>query len=421
MKKTEQTIKIMLAIIGIATLSTAVQMCTPPPPVEEEPVISEEELRRRELECQRTLSSAWEYYRNREFESSIRNYLQMVELGCAQDYAESVYLYFGRAYIELGKLDSAAWAFRQGLRYLPEDEDLLELVAYVLGRLGDTENQIYYYERLIDVDTSNTEAYRTLTDLYRKTERWRDLVIYLRAWGEIDPGNTQIQSELIDALARSGEDPLTFIRQRWEGNPSNVQYGMEYAERLLDDRDYTMAYRVIETLIQNNPTARAPYERLANAALDNGDIDRAISTLLSLFELDRTNAQTAIDLSQAYLRKGDYAQALRWADTAYQVAPNKGEALYYRAEVYYTAADDCVSTTESGVAAFNDKLVFQMAYEDYQEAVDLGYRRARTRADFLQENLIPTRGDWFLQEASLTVFRPEGECYSWITRTVNRP
>ena len=214
---------------------------------------------------------------------------------------------------------------------------------------------------------------------------------------------------------------MTFIRQRWETNPSNVQYGMEYAERLLDNQDNAMAYRVLETLIENNPTTHAPYERLADVALDNGDIDRAISTLLSLFELNRTDAATAIDLSQAYLRKGDYAQAVRWADTAYQVATNKGEALYYRAEVYYTAAEDCVSGTESGVAAFNDKLVFQMAYEDYQEAVDLGYRRARTRADFLQENLIPTRGDWFLQDASITVFEPVGECYSWITRTVSRP
>lgn len=421
MKKTKQTIKLMLTIIGIAALSTALQMCTPPPPVEEEPVITEEELRQRELECQRVLSTAYEYYRSREFDSAVRNYLRMVELGCAQNYAESVYLWFGRSYIELGKLDSAEWAFKQGLRYLPEDKNLLELVTYVLGRQGNTEDQIYYYERLVDVDSSNTEAYQTLTDLLRKAERWSDLVIHLRAWSEMDPSNTQVQSELIDALARSGEDPMTYMRQRWETNQSNIQYGMEYAESLMDNLDNAMAYRVLETLIQSNPTARAPYERLANAALDNGDIDRAISTFLSLFELDRTDAGTAIDLSQAYLRKGDYAQALRWAETAYQVATSKGEALYYRAEVYYTAADDCVSGTESGVATFNDKLVFQMAYEDYQAAVDIGYRRARTRADFLQENLIPTRGDWFLQDVSLSVFQPTGECYSWITRTVNRP
>ena len=60
-----------------------------------------------------------------------------------------------------------------------------------------------------------------------------------------------------------------------------------------------------------------------------------------------------------------------------------------------------------------------MAYEDYELAVKKGYYRAKVRRDFLQENNITTTGDWFMlgedKEAS-----PEGQCYKWIKRKVNR-
>ncbi|MFB0515171.1 MAG: tetratricopeptide repeat protein [Candidatus Neomarinimicrobiota bacterium] len=405
----------------MAVAIITVQMCIPPPVEEEGPALTEEELRRRQRECDIALSNAWEYYKNREFEASVRNYHKLVYLGCGGDQAESVYLYFGRAYIELGYLDSAVWAFKQGLRYIPEDKNLLEIIAYALGRQGNITEQIYYYERYIEVDPTNSEIFATLTDLLKQEGRYDDLIVNLQKWLELEPNNPRAQTDLIAAYEMAGKDPLAFMRQRWEDNPSNAQWGIDYARKLVENLDYAMAYRVLEGVIQRTPTARGAYELLANAALDEGDVDRAISALERLFELNRTDEKTALELSRAYLRKEDYPQALAWAETALGVATNGGEALYVRAEVYYNAADDCMSRSESGAPNFQDKLVFQMAYEDYKAAVEKGYRRARTRADFLEKNLIPTKGDWFLQQADIRVFKPQGECYSWITRTVRRP
>ena len=414
---------IMLATLGIAATIIMLPMCVPPlaDEGEEEPALTEEELKRRQRECDIALSNAWEYYKNREFESSVRNYNKLVDLGCGEENAQDVYLYFGRAYIEMGNLDSAVWAFKQGLRYLPEDKNLLENIAYALGRQGNVDEQIYYYERYLEADPTNVGVFGTLTDLLRQAERYDDLIIYLQKWLEVEPGNARIQTELIDAYPLAGKNPLSFLRQRWEDNPSNAQWGIDYADKLVENMEYTTAYRVLEGVIQRTPTARGAYELLANAALDDGDIDRAISALERLFGLNRTDEKPALELSRAFLRKGEYSRALEWAETALKVSTNGGEALYQRAEVYYTTADDCVSSRESGAPNFQDKLVFQMAFEDYRSAVDKGYRRARTRADFLEKNLIPSKGDWFLQPADLRVFRPEGGCYSWIKRTVKRP
>jgi len=420
-KPFNMTRTILLITLGITAAIIMLPMCVPPPPTEEESVLTAEELKRRQRECDIALSNAWEYYKNREFESSVRNYHKLVDLGCGEENAQDVYLYFGRAYIELGSLDSAVWAFKQGLRYLPEDKNLLENIAYALGRQGNVDEQIYYYERCLEVDPTNVEVYATVTDLLRQAERYDDLVLALQRWLEVEPNNPRVQSDIIAAYEMSGKDPLTFMRQRWEGSPSNAQWGIDYAAKLVENLEYAMAYRVLEGVIQRTPTARGAYKLLANAALDEGDIDRAISTLERLFGLNRTDDKTALELSQVYLRKREFPRALEWAETALKVATNGGEALYVRAEAYYTTADDCVSGRESGAPNFQDKLVFQMAYEDYRSAVDKGYRRARTRADFLEKNLIPSKGDWFLQPANLRVFKPEGDCYNWSTRTVRRP
>lgn len=413
----------LLVTLGIAAAVMTLQMCVPPPAGEgeEEPALTKEELERRERECLIALSNAWEYFKNREFESSVRNYLKMVNLGCGEENAEEVYVYFGRAYIELGNLDSAIWAFKQGLRYLPEDKNLLENIAYALRRQGNIDEQIYYYERYLEVDPTNVEIFATLTDLLRQAERYDDLVITLQRWLEVEPNNPRVQTDIIDAYEAAGKDPLTFIRQRWEDNPSNAQWGIDYAAKLVENLDYALAYRVLEGVIQHTPTASGAYELLASAALDEGDIDRAISALERLFGLDRTDEKPALELARACLRKGEFPRALEWAETALKVSTNGGEALYARAEIYYTAADDCVGGHESGAPNFQDKLVFQMAFEDYRSAVNKGYRRARTRSDFLGKNLIPSKGDWFLQPADLRVFKPEGDCYNWITRTVRRP
>lgn len=422
-KRTAVLQKYLIVTMGVFASVLLLQMCVPPADIEaeERAALTAEEIKRRERECLIALSNATEYFKNGDYEAAIRNYHTLVVLGCGEEYAQDVYLWFGRAYLEIGKQDSAAWAFQQGLRYLPEDKNLLENITYSLGRLGDTERQIYYYERLLEVDPANLEALRNFVDLLRGNESYNDLIRVLNQWLEVEPNNGQVQSELIEAYNLAGKDPLSFMRQRWEENPENPQWGLDYAQRLIDADDTQLAYRTLESIIQRHTNFRKAYELLANAALNKGDIDRAIRTYEKLFQVNRTDVGAAQELSRSYLRKREYQTALQWAETALKVSNNSGEAYFVRGDVYYAVADECVSQRENAVATFQDKLVYLMAHEDYRTAIDKGYRRAQIKANFLEKNLIPAKGDWFLQPANLRIFKPKGDCYSWINRTIRRP
>ncbi|MCK4579434.1 MAG: hypothetical protein KAU50_11645 [Candidatus Marinimicrobia bacterium] len=417
-RKTRVSIILLIALAGIAFVT---QMCVPPPAEPEDPVLSEAEKAKRDRDCQIALSNGWEYYKNREFDSSVRNYTKLVNLGCGEEYASDVFLYFGRAYIELGNLDSAVWAFQQGLKYLPGDKNLLENIAYTLGRMDQPDRQIGYYYQLIEVDSTNTEAYKSLADLLREQEKYEDLIFVLSKWLEVEPDNSRVKSDLIATYSLAGKDPLSLMQSQWMANRGTAQYGIDYARGLIESMDFAAAYRVLESVIEEHPSSKMAYQTLAGAALDEGEIERAIVALKGLYNLNRTDYKTALELSKAYTQRGAYAEALEWAQTGLSTSNNAGEAYYVRAEVYFAAADECSAERESGLSNFHDKLVYNMAYEDYSAAVANGYRRARTRADFLEKNLIPQKGDWFLTDPNQTIFKPEGACYTWINREVKRP
>ena len=50
----------------------------------------------------------------------------------------------GYSYQQLGRYDSAAYIFKQGLKYTPEDIDLLKMAGENSGRLSNYEDQIYF-------------------------------------------------------------------------------------------------------------------------------------------------------------------------------------------------------------------------------------------------------------------------------------
>ena len=69
-----------------------------------------------------------------------------------------VYEYLGRSYEKEGILDSAVWAFKQGIKKDSDNKLLIELTAWVLdkqikkGDKSKIEDQIYYLERLMEKD-----------------------------------------------------------------------------------------------------------------------------------------------------------------------------------------------------------------------------------------------------------------------------
>ena len=393
--------------------------CTPPDgsgSPDSGPSLSPAELAERNQECDLYVSFAITNYQNRDYNSTIENYNHILNLGCGERNAEDIFQWMGRSYIELGKLDSANYSFKQGLKYLKEDNNLYEVAAWNAGKLGNLDEQIYYLEQWFSIDETNTKVLENLSNVYRDNEMYEEQIDILNLWLKLNPGDKNANAEKKAAFAALGKDEVDVDRERWEADPSNVKYGIDYVKGLLNDQQDAKAVEVCQSLLVYDKFNTTVLRLLGDAQLNQYNDDLALEAYISLTNIDPSDYIVAIEISKIFINKEDYKSSLDWAQKAITASGNKGITFFQRAETYYALAESCTGD----VLSFWDKVVFEIAWEDYSEAIRNGYSRAKTRRDFLQENNITTSADWFMRPDNEKEVTPQSDCYSWIKRSINR-
>ena len=89
----------------------------------------------RRLKCPRLMSSAAEYYRNRDWQQTVKIYSEITSLDCDEwnpNYAppQEIYLYYAIAYEQMNKFDSSEYILLDGLQKLPNSIELRKRLAY---------------------------------------------------------------------------------------------------------------------------------------------------------------------------------------------------------------------------------------------------------------------------------------------------
>ncbi|MCF7885665.1 MAG: tetratricopeptide repeat protein [Candidatus Marinimicrobia bacterium] len=429
-----KTRKLMVGLLILISFSLLIlNQCVPPPPQEggEEAQVTEEETQEEDTSydsdvCDRYLSFAWNYYNNRNWKRAIVNFKRMIENNCAEAYAEDIYIDYGRAYMNLAKnnetyYDSAAGVFLEGLEYLPENEYLRENLAYVHGRLGESDQQIRQYEKLHEMYPDNLDYLRTLVKLNFQQENYREVLRYTDKILEINPDDKQAINDKMTALENMGKDVITVQKDAWENNRS-VRTGLNYANALKEREKYQQAiavYKEVTNIDRNN------YEAWNNMADCYTSINRPQEAIKSWSHIanqispqDIKNIQKIVD---KYISLGEYANATEWAKKAIS---RKECGLSYKlaGDVYYDAAENCRGGQQPG---FEDKLVYKIAYDYYEKAVEFGFTAVKSRIDRLENYLIPTTQDWFMnrynQDGSRrNDYTPRKECYDWIKESAQK-
>ena len=387
--------------------------CVPPEDMEDTS-LSQEEKEARNKECDIYLSFATTNYQNRDFIGAIENYSEVIDMGCGKRNSLQIYQWMGRAYIEINKLDSASYVFKQGLKYNPNDASLLEVTAWNEGKIGNIENQIYYYEKILEIDYENVAIMKTLSDLYRDNKRYEDQLEILNRWLSIDKTNKVAIGEKKAAFIVLGKDVSDVDKQRWEKDPSNIQYGLEYVNSLMNNDSIVEALEVLLELKSYDRYNKQILEKIGKIYLDESNNELALGIYNELYKVEK-NYKVAIEISKILIDQENYQDALEWAEIAVKSSGDNGESLFQRAEVFFSIADACSGESLN----FNDKLVYEIAFEDYSKSINKGFYRAKVRKDFLKDNNITTTGDWFMLGDEKNA-KPEGKCYNWINRKVNR-
>ena len=152
--------KLIIPVLGLILYSA----CVPPAGGSgsdgNSKTLSAEQLSQRNQECDLYLSFAISNYQNRDFRSTVDNYYEILDLGCGKRSAKDIYQWMGRAFIELNLMDSAAYVFNQGLKYQPDNTELLTIAAWNAGKQEKVDDQIYYLDKILSLEENNLEVLR---------------------------------------------------------------------------------------------------------------------------------------------------------------------------------------------------------------------------------------------------------------------
>lgn len=417
-KVTMNKMKIITLLFGALFLT----MCVPPEGGNqnlEEDKAKLDSLRK--VRCPRLMSSAAEYYRNRDWKQTVRIYEEITTLDCDEwnpvfAPPQEIYQYYAIAYEQMGKFDSSEFVLLDGLQKLPESVELRKRLAYSYKRQGKKEKEIIEFERIIDMAPLDISIMNDLSKLYKDESRFDDQIYILEKILKVDGSNEIAQSELAMAFESSGKDPLDVYRKRYEDNPENLSYGLDYADRLTQVDRSADATLVLDGVIRQDPTSKLAYRKLAEAHKETNNLKKAANAYEELFQIDPRDGRIAVDISDIYIDVGNYSKALRWAEKAMSLSDGNGSGLGQKAKVYFYGWD----TFRQNPFSIDDRIVAKLAYDYFVKAEDKGFL-GFTKRGWLEENskdILYGKAQWFMADDRVKRTRsisPTSSNYDWVT------
>ena len=294
--------------------------------------MSSAELAERNQRCDLYLSFAHTNFSNREYSDAISNFNEVIDLGCSERNSEDIFPWIGRSYIEMGKNDSASIVFKKGMKYLDENSDFLGVYAWNEGKLNNIDTQIYLLEKQLALDESNNKVLEKLSEIYRENENYKEQLNILSLWLQNDPQNQKAIGEKKAAYNALGMDETSIDRERWEKNPDNIQYGLEYVNGLLEqglEEEMIMVLRELLTYDRAEKVLKLLGETYISLSRDN----EALEVYKNLYNINKTDYMIILEISKIYISLEKYKNAYSWVEKAIDISGGKGETYFQRAEV----------------------------------------------------------------------------------------
>jgi len=408
-------------LLLLSVASVFITMCTPPEQSDADADFAEQARLDsiREVRCPRVFSSAAEFYKNRDWAATVRAYDELTELGCDQDDPKEVYLYYAIAYEYMGKYDSSEIVLLKGLTFLPDNVELRKRLAYSYDKQGKSNLRMDELDRLTFLAPEDLEIKIELAKLYGEEERFDDQIAVLNAILKIYPTNEGAQSDLARAYELSGRDPLDVYKKRFDNNPDNISYGLDYAEKLLSGDRPDDAAKVLKQVVAADPSSKVAYRKLAEAYDKDDRLADAAKTYERLFRLDPRDFRVAIKIVDVYVEEQDYKSAFDWADKAVTIS-GEGEALGAKGNVYYKAFQAC----RTGEISVDDRVVATLAFNLFSDAEENGFSRYSRSKDWLKENeVLFGKPQWFMMDATVKnrgYVKAGSSCYSWVSERLDK-
>lgn len=244
-------------------------------------------------------------------------------------------------YFRLGRVEDAVNAAKEQVKNNPNDVDAHTLLGQVYVRqLGDAQTPqsqqmltqaIAEYETITRLKPDDLESKLLLGELYAANHESAKAEAQFKQAQTIDSNSEEVVLSMAKLYSDEGDlkqaaAVLAGVPQDDRSAREEFALGQSY-DRLKKSKEAAAAYKRSLDLEPDNPEVE---QALANALLDDGQLDEALTIFQALHTADPSDLGSAIQISDIQRRQGHYEESLATLEKLKsQVQPGSNEELQW--------------------------------------------------------------------------------------------
>jgi len=255
--------------------------------------------------------------------------------------SSDIYLFWGTALEQVGRLDEAIEIYRQGLQHLPNESDLYLYWGLVLEEQEKWPEAIDHFRQALALNPMKVDALLHWGLVLEEQGKWDEAIEKLTQAVSLDETDTQVLFHLGASLEQASRQTgveayfaraVEAFEQLLEFDPED-QYALNYLGYMYADKGIELetAVELLLKAIQIDPNNSAFFDSLGWAYFRQGDLDRAAHYLDRALECIIDEEYDAEEQAVIFDHAGDIAQALgkklearqHW-QKALQLTPDNG-------------------------------------------------------------------------------------------------
>ena len=414
---------IVLMLLGIVMSVSMMTGCTPAAQQtvqispERQKAINDSLKKAQEFQINLNYSIAREHQKNDNYKDAIRPFWKVIQLDTLGGEAKFpiAYTFLGDCYMKLDMPDSALMVFKLGTERAPDKIHNHRMVAFLSAAQGDYDLAIDEYKKTIALDPDNLSDYKPLGSLLVQQERYEEALDVYKKILELDPQDVEAIQTLSKIQGILGFDDYDIIATKVEAlnqDPQNTQLMSEIAEKYFKLAEYAKALEYYNMYLAIKPDDLRILEYTGSCYQNLSQFNKAINIYEKILAINPEHKKVLCEMGTCYKELKQFSKARSMANKALAVDSGYGLAYMVRGLTYEACADDCIGKRDKRISRIDDKLVYEMAYNEYQKATQdpVFAQQARDRMNYIKPE-IPTQEDRFMYPNKK---KAELDCYNWI-------
>ena len=367
-----------------------------------------------------------EYYKKGQYGGKINNYQKAIPffwkvvINDKARHFKIVYSKLVECYLKTDQIDSALIAIYRGLEEYPNYATLHYHAGQLQKAMGRTTCAIPHYEALVNTKGQQPEVVKNywaiLAKLYQQIEDERCIAAQEKVI-ELDPNDVEAASTLAKMMEYFGKDPLQALEQAFLTDTTIVSNARQYGITAYESGKYHKAIRAFKAVLASDSKNIEAMSYIGRAYESLDQLNDAILIYKEILKIDPNRLNTLCAIATVYARKQDFPTARSYVNRAIRKDVNYGLAYMVMGEIYENALSYCSRQRKKKDYSYDDKLVFELARNEYQKAIKHDPNvaaQAQNRYELL-EPFVRTQADTHMHSGRDTL---KESCYRWISPDV---